>query len=160
VTVLNASDPVQLRSLIRAVEPSTSWLVACLCAAWCKTCDEYRETFDALSALHPDWAFAWVDIEDEADLVGDHDIEDFPTLLVQRGDNVLFLGALTPQRVGAGDRQRARSAQIAVGEVIGPRAATNTPTARLQPRITTRRRGPAPSVRARDRHVLRQPSSA
>ena len=73
-------------------------LVACLCAAWCKTCDEYRDTFEALSALHPDWSFAWVDIEDEADLVGDHDIEDFPTLLVQRGDDVLFLGALTPQK--------------------------------------------------------------
>jgi len=98
VTVFNASDTDQRRALTSAVAPPSSWLVACLCAAWCKTCDEYRDTFEALSALHPDWSFAWVDIEDEADLVGDHDIEDFPTLLVQRGDDVLFLGALTPQK--------------------------------------------------------------
>ena len=25
------------------------WLVACLCAAWCRTCDDYRPTFDALA---------------------------------------------------------------------------------------------------------------
>ncbi len=30
--------------------------------------------------------FAWVDIEDESELVGDLDIEDFPTLLLARED--------------------------------------------------------------------------
>ncbi|CAN5393397.1 thioredoxin family protein [soil metagenome] len=98
MTVLNASDPEQRVALVSAVAPGDAWLVACLCAAWCKTCDEYRDTFDALAALHPTWAFAWIDIEDEAELVGDHDVEDFPTLLVQHGDDVLFIGALTPQK--------------------------------------------------------------
>jgi thiol-disulfide isomerase/thioredoxin len=97
MTVFDASLADHRDPLAAAVSPAGSWLVACLCAAWCKTCDEYRATFDALAAARPDWAFAWVDIEDEAELVGDHDIEDFPTLLVQRGDDVLFLGALTPQ---------------------------------------------------------------
>jgi thioredoxin 1 len=98
VTVLNPSDPLQAAELTAALTPPDAWLVACLCAAWCKTCDEYRPTFEALAELHPGWAFAWVDIEDEAELVGDHDVEDFPTLLVQHGDDVLFLGALTPQK--------------------------------------------------------------
>lgn len=101
MTVLNASDPAQLSVLVSVVEAPDAWLVACLCAAWCKTCDEYRPTFDALAALHPTWAFAWIDIEDESELVGDHDVEDFPTLVVQHGDDVLFIGGLTPHKLVA-----------------------------------------------------------
>jgi thioredoxin 1 len=77
-------------------------LVACLCAQWCRTCDAYRDTLvavrDALQPMHPDapMRFLWVDIEDESDLVGDLDIEDFPTLLLARGDHVLFFGPLLP----------------------------------------------------------------
>lgn len=97
MAVLNPSVPADREALVRALRPQEAWLVACLCAAWCRTCDEYRATFESLAARHPGWAFAWVDIEDEADLIGDHDVEDFPTLLVQRGEQVLFLGALTPQ---------------------------------------------------------------
>ena len=40
--------------------------------------------------------FAWLDIEDQADLLGDLDIETFPTLLVADGQGVLFLGPVTP----------------------------------------------------------------
>ena len=38
----------------------------------------------------------WIDIEDEAELVGDLDIENFPTLLLARGPRVLFFGTVTP----------------------------------------------------------------
>jgi len=38
----------------------------------------------------------WIDIEDESDLVGDLDVETFPTLVVQ-GPHTLFAGTLTPQ---------------------------------------------------------------
>ena len=73
-------------------------LVACLCAQWCGTCRDYRAVFDALAAeLGSATQFVWVDIEDEADALGDIDVEDFPTLLVARGDSVLFFGPLTPQ---------------------------------------------------------------
>ena len=41
-------------------------------------------------------AFLWVDVEDEAELVGDLDIETFPTLLIQQGTEVLFFGPLLP----------------------------------------------------------------
>ena len=77
-------------------------LVACLCAQWCRTCDAYRDTLVATQAAmrvgHPAAAlrFVWVDIEDESDLVGDLDIEDFPTLLLARGDQVLFFGPVMP----------------------------------------------------------------
>jgi thioredoxin 1 len=77
-------------------------LVACLCAQWCRTCDAYRDTLaatrDAMRLGHPDAAtrFVWIDIEDESELVGDLDIEDFPTILLARGDRVLFFGPVLP----------------------------------------------------------------
>ena len=38
----------------------------------------------------------WIDIEDEAELVGAIDVENFPTLLIARGSEVLFFGTVTP----------------------------------------------------------------
>ena len=73
-------------------------LVACLCAAWCGSCREYRATFDALRDGFAGLAdFVWIDVEDEADVLGDLDIENFPTLLIAQGDATLFLGPVTPQ---------------------------------------------------------------
>lgn len=78
--------------------PAEPLLVACLCAQWCGTCRDYRAVFDALrDEIGAEARFVWVDIEDEADALGDIDVEDFPTLLVARGDAVLFFGPLTPQ---------------------------------------------------------------
>jgi thioredoxin 1 len=71
-------------------------VIACLCAAWCDTCSVYKGRFAELAALHPDQRFVWIDIEDEADLVGDLDVENFPTLLVQQGDVVSFYGPVLP----------------------------------------------------------------
>lgn len=73
-----------------------AWVVACLCAAWCDTCRSYRTGFEQLAAAHPDKRFAWIDIEDQADVVGDIDVENFPTLLIQRGDAVSFFGTVLP----------------------------------------------------------------
>jgi hypothetical protein len=72
------------------------WIVACLCAAWCGTCGGYRAAFDALAARHPDKTFVWIDIEDQADVVGDLDVDNFPTLLMQRDDTVAFFGTMLP----------------------------------------------------------------
>lgn len=75
--------------------------IACLCAAWCRTCDEYRPVFDAaideLQRAGVPLRVHWIDIEDEADLVGDYDVETFPTLLVADVRAVRFVGPLTPQ---------------------------------------------------------------
>lgn len=72
-------------------------LVVCLCAEWCGTCREYRPGFEALARKWPDAAFFWIDVEDEAQWVADLEVENFPTLLIQRGDTVLFYGTMLPQ---------------------------------------------------------------
>ena len=84
------------RDTIAAALDGDGWTVACLCAAWCGTCSSYRATFEQLAARHPDKHFVWIDIEDQADLVGDLDVENFPTLLLQRGDTVAFFGTMLP----------------------------------------------------------------
>ncbi len=72
--------------------------VICLCAAWCRTCDDFRPGFEQARAAHPRLAFRWVDIEDEADLLGDIDIETFPTLVIGgRDGRVRFAGPVLPQ---------------------------------------------------------------
>ncbi|MFC3109185.1 thioredoxin family protein [Undibacterium arcticum] len=74
-----------------------AWIVACLCAAWCGTCNDYRATFDALAQGHPEMHFIWIDIEDQSEVVGDLDVENFPTLLIQRADTVAFFGPVLPE---------------------------------------------------------------
>jgi thiol-disulfide isomerase/thioredoxin len=73
-----------------------AWIVACLCAAWCDVCRQYQAGFDEFAARHPDKHFVWIDIEDQADVVGDFDVENFPSLLIQRGDTVAFFGTVLP----------------------------------------------------------------
>lgn len=85
--------------------PDDALLVACLCAAWCTTCDAYRPVLAQVATRHPDARFAWIDIEDDADALGDDalDIETFPTVMVLRAGRVLFHGTLLPH---AGTLQR------------------------------------------------------
>jgi thioredoxin 1 len=75
----------------------TPLFVACLCARWCNLCEGYRATFETLAARHAQHRFRWIDIEDEADLVHAIDVENFPTLLIASGEQLRFLGVLTPQ---------------------------------------------------------------
>ncbi len=72
------------------------WIVACLCAQWCGTCGAYRAAFETLAARHPGIHFVWIDIEDQADVVGDLDVDNFPTLLIQKHDVVAFFGTMLP----------------------------------------------------------------
>ncbi len=84
-------------------DPAPKPLVVCLCAAWCGSCRDYRATFDQLAARFAGEAdFAWIDVEDESDALGDPDIENFPTLLVDAPGR-LFLGPVMPQP-GAAER--------------------------------------------------------
>ena len=75
---------------------SGRWIVACLCAQWCGTCGSYRAAFESLAARYPDIHFVWIDIEDQAEVVGDLDVDNFPTLLIQRNDIVAFFGTVLP----------------------------------------------------------------
>jgi len=74
--------------------------VACLCAGWCHLCDDYRAVLRSVAAeTDPgaaDLRWHWIDIEDEADLVGEVDVETFPTLVIADGAGVRFAGPLTP----------------------------------------------------------------
>jgi thioredoxin 1 len=67
-----------------------------LCAQWCGVCREWREAFDTVAAKNPQDRFVWIDVEDDDELVGDLDIETFPTLLVGAGGKVLFFGTILP----------------------------------------------------------------
>jgi thioredoxin 1 len=75
------------------------WIVACLCAEWCGSCREYRATFEAVAReLGSQARFAWIDIEDQPGVCADLEVESFPTVLVARGDEIAFYGAVTPHR--------------------------------------------------------------
>lgn len=88
---MNRSQPTSPGPVIPAS------LVACLCARWCGTCRDYEAVFDALRLQFADRAhFRWVDIEDEADLLGSVDVENFPTLLIAHGTDIRFFGPLLP----------------------------------------------------------------
>lgn len=71
-------------------------LVVCLCAAWCHLCGSYRATFEQVGAKWPGARFRWLDIEDESELLGSIDVEDFPTLLVVKQGQPHFFGPLEP----------------------------------------------------------------
>lgn len=78
-------------------EITEEWLVACLCAEWCGSCREYRAVFeraarDAAAGVR----FAWIDIEDHPEVMGDFEVESFPSLLFANGSAVAFLGAVMP----------------------------------------------------------------
>lgn len=72
-------------------------VVVCLCAEWCGVCRDYRDGFDAMARERGDVAFHWVDIEDESDWPDSLEVESFPTVMIQRGNEVLFLGPTLPQ---------------------------------------------------------------
>lgn len=80
--------------------PADDWHLICLCAQWCGTCREWRPQLAAEAARHPGVRFEWVDIEDQADAVGDVDVETFPTLLIAQGDRAHFLGPVPPSVAG------------------------------------------------------------
>ncbi len=78
--------------------PNLHLLVACLCADWCGACREYKPLFDSLALKFPNARFLWVDVEDEADLIDPIEVEDFPTILIAKGQNPLFFGTVLPHR--------------------------------------------------------------
>jgi thiol-disulfide isomerase/thioredoxin len=84
-----------LNALLQSPADDALWVV-CLCAEWCGACREYRPLFEQVAQAHPRLRFAWVDIEDHADIADDLDVETFPTLLVAGDTGVRFVGPLLP----------------------------------------------------------------
>jgi len=116
---------------------ATFW-VACLCAQWCGVCRDWRAAFEEQARAHPQLAFAWVDVEDEADAMGDVDIETFPSLLVARGNEALFLGPIPPSGAGLARLIATLQAQPGPGAGLGSEAAPLL--RRLQERVLRRSR--------------------
>ena len=108
--------PDNIDDIARALD-GERWIVACLCAAWCGTCGGYRAAFEDVAQRHPDKAFVWVDIEDNADLLGDLDVENFPTVLVQRDETVAFFGTMLPEP-GLLDRLVQAQAELPDEEIL------------------------------------------
>ena len=94
----SATDP-DLQDLLAATLAGrgAAGAVICLCADWCGTCRDYRAAFDQAAAAHPRLVFRWLDIEDEADALGDVDVETFPTLVIGDARAVRFAGPVLPQ---------------------------------------------------------------
>lgn len=96
-------DKETLTAVLRATldgAPDARGAVLCLCAEWCGACRGWRAIFEETAAAHPQLAFRWVDIEDEAEALGDEvDIETFPTIVLGDASGALrFAGAVEPQR--------------------------------------------------------------
>ncbi|MGZ5080324.1 MAG: thioredoxin family protein [Usitatibacter sp.] len=86
-----------LPALRARLREAPDFLVIGLCAAWCGTYREFEEAFARLAAERPEALFLWLDIEDDSALVGDIDVEDFPTLAVFRGARPRYFGVSLPQ---------------------------------------------------------------
>ncbi len=82
-----------LAERLNATDPT---LVLCFCAAWCDTCKEYQPKFETLSTRHPEASFIWIDIENHPLLLGDEDVENFPTIAIVHGNDVRFMGTILP----------------------------------------------------------------
>jgi thiol-disulfide isomerase/thioredoxin len=96
--------------------------VICLCAEWCGTCRDWRATFEQVAREHPHVRFDWVDIEDEAEAMGEVDVETFPTLLIARGNGPLFLGPLHPSATQLTRLVSGLERGDAPGVAVGPEA--------------------------------------
>ena len=73
-----------------------SHTIFALCAEWCGVCREFRTHWNTAAATDADTRYVWIDVEDEADRLGDLDIETFPTIAIAQGTTPLFFGVTLP----------------------------------------------------------------
>ena len=105
-----------------ALGPHT--VVVALCAQWCTTCREFRAALERVAAARPAVSVVWVDIEDDADLLGDLDLETFPTLAVFVNADLRHFGAVLPQAslverlIADAATLRARDAPGAIADLV------------------------------------------
>ena len=112
-------NPEQIIETLANTEGLT---IACYCAQWCDTCGGYKHDLSQLSEQYPQHCFLWIDIEDDPDLLDDFDVENFPTLLIQKDEKNYFFGTMLPhishlerliQRIQADDRSVEGPANLA-----------------------------------------------
>jgi thioredoxin reductase (NADPH) len=101
MSVVLTTEPTH-RSQIADAFARSQIVVVALCAAWCETCNAFRADYERLATSRPDAAFIWLDIEDDADVAGDVDVENFPTLAIFRGYVPLHFGISLPHASSIG----------------------------------------------------------
>jgi thioredoxin reductase (NADPH) len=90
-------DPDGRAELARRLAACEHVTAFALCAAWCSTCREFRLVCERIAASRPELSLVWVDIEDDAELLGDIDVETFPTFAIFEGEALRHYGALLPR---------------------------------------------------------------
>lgn len=76
------------------------WHVVCVCASWCGVCRDFAPTFAALAQAHPGTHFHWLDLEEHAELLDELEVDNFPTLLLGTGQQLVFHGPVLPHVAG------------------------------------------------------------
>jgi thioredoxin reductase (NADPH) len=88
--------PADRDAVTKAFAGESQLVVVSFCAAWCDTCNVFRAAYERIAAARPDTTFVWLDIEDDADVAGDVDVENFPTLAVYRRGTPVHFGVSLP----------------------------------------------------------------
>jgi thioredoxin reductase (NADPH) len=94
---LLGTSPADRALLAQRLRDDAHVVVVALCAAWCTTCREFRAACEAVAVSRPAASLVWIDIEDDAALLGDLDIETFPTLAIFAGESLRHFGPVLPQ---------------------------------------------------------------
>lgn len=89
-------------AILNAFTDPARLVVVSLCAAWCDTCGQFRAAYERLAQARPQPAFVWLDVEDDAEIAGDIDVENFPTLAIYRGREPLHFGISVPYETTVG----------------------------------------------------------
>lgn len=84
---MNHSEPPGADT--RPLASADLWVI-CLCADWCHICRQMQSALADDRRLSSVVRWLWVDIEEHADLLGDLEVETFPTYLIGRHDDVLL----------------------------------------------------------------------
>ncbi|WP_114652174.1 thioredoxin domain-containing protein [Polynucleobacter necessarius] len=67
------------------------------CAEWCGSCREFKEHFNSINA--DGLSKVWLDIEDEASLINEINIDNLPTILAVSDDgHTYFFGEIPPNK--------------------------------------------------------------
>ena len=101
MSVLTAHDRDRAAILEAFADPARLVVVS-LCAAWCDTCTQFRAACERLAQARPHATFVWLDIEDDAAIAGDVEVENFPTLAIYRGRSPLHFGVSVPYETVVG----------------------------------------------------------
>ncbi len=79
-----------------SADAGARFTVVAFCAQWCGTCRTFEPDLRRLLETQADTRLIWLDIEDDAELAGDIDIEDFPAVAIYRDGAPLYFGTILP----------------------------------------------------------------